>query len=99
MRQRRLPTLGETIRGLRLGFAWSAEYQCFVRISGDGPFRIQVEPAALPGFLRANQEKHYVWWSDDKLDLSKIKPFPAIARARRRADFLVDGHGRRLAGR
>ena len=59
------PTLGETIRGARLGYGWCGEIWAFVRISPAGPGRFMADirpPGDVPHRLEAD-EPHYVWWS------------------------------------
>ena len=60
------PTFGTRIRAARLRWGWNAKIQAFMRISGDGPFYIELAPAtytfpASRGRSKV-QEKYRIWW-------------------------------------
>jgi hypothetical protein len=63
------PTLGQTIRGMRLGYGWVPELNRWMHIDGDGPFTIKIR-CSLPN-TRDASETHRRWW-DDKLFLSEL---------------------------
>lgn len=58
-------SLGETVRGARLGWGWCEEIGAFVRFSDSGPDTlVDVRP---PGTLpkTATSETHRVWWASE----------------------------------
>jgi len=59
-----MSTLGETIRGARLGWGWCGAIEAFVRISDSGPdILIDIRP---PGTLPKHGDgEHRVWWASD----------------------------------
>ena len=89
-----VPKFGEIIRCYRLGYAWSAKYQCYVRMEGEqAPWRIDVRPNhQLPKSV--SRVPHRVWWDSHEL-LDMIEDMPHSPRSAE--TFYVDDNGRRLA--
>jgi hypothetical protein len=89
-------SFGGILRGKRLGFEWSAEYGAFIRISGDGPFCIEVSPPPLPPSRVAGADKHRRWWeSAEAAELLRFIDGLPINPARATV-FYVDDDGRRI---
>lgn len=88
-------TFGERIQALRHGF--HCVRGCFLmRISGDGPFRIDLRPNGhVPG--RVEKElMHRIWWSkaeDVAFYSTAIKPIIGIVNVKRPITFLIDDNG------
>lgn len=90
------PSFGGIIRGARVGFHWSDTYGCFIRISGDGPFLIEVHPGPIPPGTKTKRG-HWAWWDadgdvtpDDLLDMiADLQKEPA-----KPASFWVDDDGK-----
>lgn len=57
------PKLGMFVRALRMGFSWTGH--SFLRISGDGPFKLEFYPMELIPNSAANGGLHWVWWSKE----------------------------------
>lgn len=93
-------TLGMTVRAARMGFAWSHEHGAFVRIEGDGPFKITLHPSGLIANAFNNHGEHRCWWSDadgsPRLDLNRIKPLQGIKRIKRVVQFWINDEGEML---
>ena len=70
-RQSQRPTLGQLVRGARLGYHWSDKYQRMIRMQSSGPlFLIDIcEPDSLPRTVMS-EDPHRCWWDDPEvLDL------------------------------
>lgn len=55
---------GAYLRGARLGYGYVAELDAFVRVSGDGPFYVEVAREAKD--MHPGSGLHRVWWWNDK---------------------------------
>ena len=78
--------LGIRIRAHRLGYGWTGT--CFMRISGDGPFRVDIRPAdELPPKTDKLGTMHRVWWEGD--GGKEIVESFACARVRPKHAFTV----------
>lgn len=56
---------GNYLRAARLGFRMSTFMGCFMRVSGDGPYTVELcTPATLP--KRVSRGKHWLWWEGDE---------------------------------
>ena len=96
-----MPTFGQTIRGMRLGYRWSDKHQTMVRISDCGPhFEVRLcPPDQLPkGHWRGENKEHRCWW--EKKDgaggvelLDMIAPMRQIKAVKQPIRFVVDNDG------
>lgn len=95
------PTFGETIRGARLGYHWSARHAAMVRISDRGPhFEVRMcPPAQLPKGLEKNRNLEYRCWWESNVDLlTEIVPLRSIKSVKAPLRFLVDDSGHLVRG-
>ena len=96
-----VPSFGQTIRALRMGFYWLHRHGCFLRISGghgDVPFRADVYPCGrIPNHERRTDEVHRVWWkttsSETCLDVDEITAIRWLKRAKRPFSFYFNEEG------
>lgn len=100
MRETKVPTFGQTIRGARLGFRWHHALEAMIRISVDEPYiRVWMcPPDHLPsGKLHPNV--YSCWWERSGVELLAISPaIVAHARPARLVQFTVDDDGREVRG-
>lgn len=88
-------TFGQTIKALRHGFC---PCHCgFLRISGNGPFKIELLPFSDHHFPKLNG-MHKQWWpevaGDPKaINPREIAPIQNIVKLKRAVTFWVDDNG------
>jgi hypothetical protein len=93
-------TFGQKLRASRLGFEWSADHRCFLRMS-DGPnegVRVDVAaPDALPKL--PSNSPHRCWW--DSPDI--LRAVPALEQLRQSGEtptgfttWILDENGARV---
>lgn len=87
------------VRAVRLGFYWLHKHGCFMRLSGDGPFKCELRPCGLI----ANSDKcttfRQYWPShsgDPWLDIEQIEVLRNITRVKLPFEFWFDDNGRRI---
>lgn len=96
------PTFGQMIRALRLGFYWLHEHGCFMRLSGDGPFRCELYPLCLiPNTAKGGHGTHKKFWrsfdgDDPGVDVNQIEAVRNIKRIKMPVSFYFDDNGRSL---
>lgn len=96
MREAVVPSFGQTIRGARLGFRWSAKYEAMIRITMLGQDSFEVEmchPAGLPNAPRKQGSLHSCWWDDPTV----LDTCPAIRNYRgpsHYVSFIVNDEGK-----
>lgn len=90
------PTFGQFLRGARLGFMWCREVRAMMRLSGDGPFIVELcPPACLPNGGRGGL--HRVWWEKDRdAIVGGILPLKRIKAVKKPVVFLVGEDGELL---
>lgn len=99
-------TFGQTIRAARLGFHWCPKVQAMMRISGDGPFLVELAPAdRLPdnrGKGRKGDVFYRAWWEGENAAaiVDGIKPLAHIKAVKQLIRFTIgeDGDIVRSAG-
>lgn len=94
-------TLGQAIRAARLGYVWCAKVQAMMRISGDGPFLVELAPADQLPDNRGNRKRfHRVWWEGNKKQeiIDGIKPLARIKAVKRPVQFTVGDDGDLIGG-
>lgn len=92
-----MPTLGQMIRALRLGYGFTGFF--FMRISGDNePWKIELLP--VDGKPTKSNELHRVWWgrgnecADCKPSIvHDIKPLRGVVSVKRPIMFYVNNVG------
>lgn len=92
------PGVGMMIRGLRMGYCWSAKHGCFVRLTGGDngePFMCEVHPLELIPNARKTGRLHWVWWEkDNAIDLDGIEALRNIVKVKRPFNFYFDNDGK-----
>ncbi len=89
------PSFGSVLRGMRLGYRWSDEYKCFVRISTHrGAFCIEIAPdKGIPSKVAG--ELYKCWW--DKPEILDLCPaLKALGPITRYQRIYVDDNGERI---
>lgn len=68
-----------------MGFGWTGT--CFMRISGQQPFKVEIYPSGLiPNSVRKKDDDlHWVWWEECKRDIIKLLP---VARCKAKRHFI-----------
>lgn len=91
-----MPTFGQLIRGARLGFMWCREVQAMMRLSGDGPFTVELcPPDKLP--TAGSGGLHRIWWEKDRdAIVGGIVPLRRIKTVKRPIRFCVGEDGNLL---
>ena len=84
-------TLGSTIRAARLGYHWSQAHRCFIRVSGDGPFRFDLAPDGKIPESRVNEFR--VWWEGDKKIIEEMALLKNVRAVHQPVTFFVDDDG------
>jgi len=94
-------TLGQRIRGLRLGFCWSWQHFAFIRLSltdAENVFRCEVQPAGR--VEKGYRETYLKWWPSqhDKatLDINDIAGIKNLKRCKRPFVFYFNEQGETL---
>lgn len=93
------PTFGQMVRALRLGFYWLHDHGCFMRLSGNGPFKCELEPCGLIPNSRKCEAYRQFWPSPDNrviLDVNQIAIVRHLRRVKRPFAFYFDDNGNRL---
>lgn len=95
------PTLGDTIRGLRMGYAWLDRCGCYVRLSRtekENVFCCEVHPEGLISTRAKTNWYHICWWSDGEgnpgINLDEIDALKHIRRVKRQFTFYFDDNGK-----
>lgn len=84
------PTFGEALRGMRLGWRWSAAHGGYVHIHIVGSSAVvQLRPAGLIPAPKRVSEIPYVCWWDEKDFLECIAELRPIRRVKRPIYFEV----------
>jgi hypothetical protein len=89
-------TLGDTVRALRLGFYPYHKIKGFVRISGDGPFHIEIHPYGLISNSHKSNMPHRVWWSKNSNLPSQIPALQYISKVKLPFSFYIDDNGNKI---
>lgn len=90
------PTFGMVIRGLRLGYHWSHNHQCFVRIDAQGPpWEIRLAPHGVLPSGKYGTGKHRCWWDEGEDVLAMIIPLKGVKGIKKPIMFFVDDEGAR----
>lgn len=88
------------VRALRLGFYWLHEHGCFMRLSGSGPFKCELEPCGLIPNSKKSSEYHRKFWPspDDLvcLDWNQIELVRNLRRVKLPFQFWFDENGNTL---
>lgn len=98
------PTLGDTLKGARLGYGWSDAIGAYVRLEdASGGFVVDIRPSGqIPRDLVGTL--HRVWWSDEEAARrvgDALRPIVAgglrSVEVRRSLRFVIDDDGRPVA--
>lgn len=94
--------LGVTINLLRHGFGAIPNKSFAMRISGNGPFKVELRPLAHIEGARGSRKDctlFRAWWSQEICRcqmmefLSSIKPIQNITRVKKPIEFFIDENG------
>lgn len=87
-------TLGMRVRAARLGYAWSERHGAWIRLSGDGPYRVDLQPAGLVQDDRAARRvrEHRCWW-DNPHALDSVALLARVRQVTTPCSVLVGEHG------
>lgn len=88
------PGFGSVLRGLRLGYGWSANHGCFIRISDAGSLvLIQLAPPRqIPTSRKKDNPTHRCWWDEPEV-LDLCAPLANIRSVKRPLEFYVTQEG------
>jgi hypothetical protein len=67
-----IPSFGTMMRATRNGFRWTEEYRLFVRVSGSGPFRVEIAPPTAKVDERDSPIEYLEWWAGTDNPLSRL---------------------------
>ena len=93
------PSFGMLIRALRMRFGNCPEIGGFMRISGRGPFKVELQPYCLIPAQRGNwkrdtEEKFILWWTGYHQKVITTMPaLSGITKVTRQETFWVDDNG------
>ena len=98
-------SFGQAIRAARLGYHWCSRVRAMMRLSGAGPWRVELCP---PSFVGGNPKgEHLVWWPETAtqeqyaktaLIVDSIQPLRHIKAVKRPISFLIGERGELLVG-
>jgi hypothetical protein len=71
-----MSAFGTHLRAARLGYRHVPALDAFVRITGDGPFRVEIVREAKD--MRNEGEEHRCWWEGDPLGERMLALSPAL---------------------
>lgn len=90
------PSFGSVLRGLRLGYRWSNQYQCFIRLSvvGDQLYLIEVAPdKGIPGKVI---DTHRCWWEQPEV-LDLCPALKTLGQVTAYQKIYLDENGERIS--
>ncbi len=96
-----MPSFGEAIRALRMGYAWCERHGCYVRLSRtekEDLFKIEVHPEGLISNRAKTNGTHIAWWPDGVgypgIDLDEIDGLRRIRKVKRPFVWYFDENGK-----
>ena len=95
--QERVVTLGQTIRGARLGFHWCAILQAMIRIAPEGDhFNVTMcPPHLIPCGKDKSSPTHFCWWDEPDLP-GRSEEIVRNANPVGITRFSIDDQGKRI---
>ena len=98
-------TFGQAIRAARLGYHWCTRVGAMMRLSGSGPWMVELCPPALVGGTPKGE--HIIWWPETDTQeqyaktaqiLDGIQPLRGIKAVKRPVCFFIGECGELLSG-
>lgn len=95
------PTFGTILKGYRLGFGWSREHQCFIRLCEVGNlYCVELAPGdqgarGIPN--KTASKEHRCWWdTGSKGIIEMIEPLKQIKAVKKYTRIYLDEQGRQV---